>query len=335
MPKGVVHCAVPICLASLTVTATDADLPSQTITFSLTGGVDQNKFAITSEGVLKFLTAPDFENPTDANGDNVYLVQVTASDGAGSTTVQNLSVTVSNINEAPSLSSIPAQTIQEDSSTGGLAFTIGDPDRYPDNLILSVDSSNIALIPNSNIVISGTAMNRSMIVTPVPNQSGTATITLTVNDGQFSAVQTFEISVQPVDDPAQIALNSAPLIRTPAKKVAPIDPSATIFDVDTINLNFNGAVLEVSGQATKDTLSILKLNGIARKGKKVVSGTTVVGVLTGGKKGVPLTVILNGAATQSSVQSLLRNIGFKSTDKSPVTSVIKMRITNIGGVNSN
>lgn len=80
--------------AVLTVMATDADLPAQTITYSLTGGADQSQFAITSGGRLTFVTAPDFDTPTDANGDNVYLVHVTANDGNGGTAVQNLSVTV-------------------------------------------------------------------------------------------------------------------------------------------------------------------------------------------------------------------------------------------------
>src|SRR6185369_10243912 len=65
----------------LTVTATDVDLPAQSITFSITGGADQAKFAITPGGVLTFKSAPNFENPTDFNGDNEYLVQVTADDG--------------------------------------------------------------------------------------------------------------------------------------------------------------------------------------------------------------------------------------------------------------
>ena len=81
--------------AVLTVIATDADLPAQSVTYSLTGGADQSKFTITLGGVLTFVTAPDHEAPTDFNTDNVYLVQVTANDGAGGTTVQNLSVTVS------------------------------------------------------------------------------------------------------------------------------------------------------------------------------------------------------------------------------------------------
>ena len=69
----------------MTVTATDSDLPAQSVTFSLIGGADQSKFSITSGGSLSFIAAPDFEVPTDANGDNVYDVTVQASDGAGGT----------------------------------------------------------------------------------------------------------------------------------------------------------------------------------------------------------------------------------------------------------
>ena len=79
----------------LTVTATDSDLPAQTLTFSITGGADHARFVVNSiTGPLSFLAAPDFENPTDADGDHVYLVQVTVSDGQGGSTTQNLSVTV-------------------------------------------------------------------------------------------------------------------------------------------------------------------------------------------------------------------------------------------------
>ncbi|MCY2987935.1 MAG: Ig-like domain-containing protein, partial [Planctomycetota bacterium] len=79
--------------AVVMLTATDADLPAQTISFSVTGGVDAAQFEIVS-GDLRFKTGPNFEHPTDAGADNVYLVNVTADDGAGGTTVQSLSVLV-------------------------------------------------------------------------------------------------------------------------------------------------------------------------------------------------------------------------------------------------
>src|SRR5205809_1128320 len=82
-----------------TVTASDADAPAQTVTFSITGGADQAKFSITSDGVLTFNTAPDFENSMDVGANNDYEVQVTANDGHGGTTVQSLSVNVAAVND--------------------------------------------------------------------------------------------------------------------------------------------------------------------------------------------------------------------------------------------
>jgi Cadherin domain/FG-GAP repeat len=84
--------------AVMTVTATDADIPSQPLTFSLAGGADQSKFSITSTGMLSFLAPPDFEQPTDANGDNLYVVIVQASDGS-LTDLQAILVTVTNVND--------------------------------------------------------------------------------------------------------------------------------------------------------------------------------------------------------------------------------------------
>lgn len=90
--------------AVLTVAATDDDLPSQIITYSITGGADDDLFSITSDGMLSFTAAPDFEVPTDTNIDNVYQVQVSANDGHGGVTTQNVAVTVTNVAEDVELS---------------------------------------------------------------------------------------------------------------------------------------------------------------------------------------------------------------------------------------
>lgn len=90
---------VPEDTASVFYTATASDPDGNPITFSLAGGADQARFRITPEGALAFITAPDFENPGDANGDNVYLVTLAASDGTVSVT-QSLSVTVTDVRGA-------------------------------------------------------------------------------------------------------------------------------------------------------------------------------------------------------------------------------------------
>ena len=78
-----------------TVTASDADVPANTLTFSITGGADAALFSINAtNGVVTFDSAPDFETPTDFDGDGVYEVTVEVADGNGDSDSQAISVTV-------------------------------------------------------------------------------------------------------------------------------------------------------------------------------------------------------------------------------------------------
>jgi glucose/arabinose dehydrogenase len=78
-----------------TALATDPD--NDPLTFSISGGADGLRFRINAgTGALSFAESPDFENPVDADSNNVYLVQIAVSDGTTST-VQNLTVNVTNV----------------------------------------------------------------------------------------------------------------------------------------------------------------------------------------------------------------------------------------------
>jgi hypothetical protein len=86
-------------LENTTAVATLTATGGGTITWSLTGGADIAKFTInSSSGALAFGTAPDFEMPTDADGNNIYLVQVRATNGVTSDT-KSLSITVTDVVE--------------------------------------------------------------------------------------------------------------------------------------------------------------------------------------------------------------------------------------------
>ncbi|MEI9849669.1 MAG: PQQ-dependent sugar dehydrogenase [Sphingomonas sp.] len=82
--------------AAYTAAATDAE--GNPVTFSIAGGADAARFAITAGGALSFAPAPNFELPADADGNNGYLVQLRASDGALSATL-DLTVTVTDSRE--------------------------------------------------------------------------------------------------------------------------------------------------------------------------------------------------------------------------------------------
>ncbi|WP_081235291.1 VCBS domain-containing protein [Pseudomonas fluorescens] len=102
--------------AVTTVTATDADLPAQTLSYSIlnTAGTDFSKFSISSSGVLTFNSAPDYENAQDvggADGDNAYVVDVLVADGNGGTDTQTITVNVQNVVETPVDTVAPTVTV--------------------------------------------------------------------------------------------------------------------------------------------------------------------------------------------------------------------------------
>lgn len=69
-----------------TVTATDPE--GSQVFFTLSGGDDASQVSIGyTSGVLTFRTAPDFENPSDANGDNIYEFNLRATDNSRSRTL--------------------------------------------------------------------------------------------------------------------------------------------------------------------------------------------------------------------------------------------------------
>lgn len=69
----------------LDVSATDPD--GDTLSFTLAGD-DADLFNITEDGQLNFDTAPDYEEPSDSNADNVYSLTVTVSDGTNNTSLE-------------------------------------------------------------------------------------------------------------------------------------------------------------------------------------------------------------------------------------------------------
>ena len=106
------------------------------------------------------------------------------------------SVTLAPPNVAPTISNVADQTLWENSATAALPVTIGDAETAAASLTLTAVSSNQTLVPNAAIALGGSGGNRTVTVTPAANQSGTATVTLTVSDGELTATDTFALNVQ-------------------------------------------------------------------------------------------------------------------------------------------
>ena len=108
-----------------TVTATDPDA-GDSQTFSITGGADAGHFAITTGGVLSISISPDFELPADTDRGNDYEVEVTVTDAGGLTSVQMITVSVSDVNEAPIITSGDTSITENTTNVFAIAFTDQD-----------------------------------------------------------------------------------------------------------------------------------------------------------------------------------------------------------------
>ncbi|PNW53894.1 UNVERIFIED_CONTAM: hypothetical protein BEN50_09530 [Euhalothece sp. KZN 001] len=125
------------------VVAVEADDPNgDALTFSLSGGDDQGFFTIDGDGNLSFSEAPNFENPADTDGNNVYQVQVEVDDGNGGTDTQDFSITVNDVNEAPVVED-QSFTIDENSDVGTEIGTVEASDPEADELTFSFDQDNL------------------------------------------------------------------------------------------------------------------------------------------------------------------------------------------------
>ena len=119
--------------AVATLTATDADTPDANLAWSIpsgaAGGADGGKFRLgPNTGVLAFASAKDFENPDDADMNGIYAVTVQVSDGDSLTDTADLTVTLTDANDAPTAEAGPNQFFVQPGATVTLSGSGSDPD---------------------------------------------------------------------------------------------------------------------------------------------------------------------------------------------------------------
>ena len=150
--------------------------------------------------------------PTGCDGINIYYYRIllTVTDPAGLATMREVRLYPDcGPNTPATISSIANQTILQNGSTGPINFTVGDAETPAVNLQLSGVSSNPTLVPNGNIVFGGSGTDRTVTVTPALGQSGSATITVTVNDGPHDTSTNFVVTVNPIVTTTQTFTNAA------------------------------------------------------------------------------------------------------------------------------
>jgi serralysin len=200
-------------MAVTTVTATDADFSTQSLTYSISSGVDATLFSINSStGELGFITAPDFEIPTDLGADNIYNFTVQVSDGELVST-QEIIVTVNMVNDnAPMITSVSTLSIAEN-NTAASVVTAADADLPSQPLTYSIVGGTDSALFNVNSSTGELNFNTAPDF-EIPADSGSDNIynvTIQASDGELVSTQEIIVTVNAVNDNIPIITSSGNL----------------------------------------------------------------------------------------------------------------------------
>jgi len=165
---------------TVTLSETDVDT-GDSHTFSATSSNSSNVATSISGTTLTLTPAANF------NGN--VTITIKANDGTADSPTKTFTLTVSAVNDAPTLASISTKTTNQSVKK---TVTISAADADSDSLSYSITSS-----PSSKV--SGSVSGSTLTLTPLASYNGTAAVTITVNDGTLTAARTFNLVVNAND----------------------------------------------------------------------------------------------------------------------------------------
>jgi hypothetical protein len=197
-------------------------------------GTDGSFFTISAGGVVT-VTSRNFESPADSGGDNTYVVVITATDGASNATNQTLTVTITNVNEAPTISTNGSgethAVTQAENLTTVLTYTATDVDAGS-SLSFSISGTDAAdFAINSSSGVLTFASSPDFEAPADSDTNNTYVVVVSVSDGALSDTQTLTVTITNANESASI---NAPTVSGSINKGV----STTI----TVTLNAAGKV---------------------------------------------------------------------------------------------
>jgi VCBS repeat-containing protein len=168
------------------VLGNDSDLDGDSLSAVVDSGPAHGSLALNADGSFTYTPAADY------NGTDSFTYQ--ASDGSLTSSPATVSLTVTAVNDAPTVTVAAGGTCGRDDHSGTIHLTVADVDSGVAVPTLSVASSNPALVSTGNVVFAGSGATRTMTVNAVDGRSGTAILTVIVSDGLDSS--TVEVAVK-------------------------------------------------------------------------------------------------------------------------------------------
>jgi trimeric autotransporter adhesin len=287
----------------------------------------------------------------NTNGDNpgtsTRVVSVSVNDGDGGTTAVTSNVTVTAVNDAPTIAAPGSITVSEDVASALTGISIADVDAGGASVTvtLSVGSGTIAATSGGGVTVGGTATARTLTgtvaninafiaasnVTFTTVLNGTTNVTLTVDvsdggntgsGGTQTATQNVTLAVTAVNDAptiSNLAGDSASVFAGGAPVRVDVGTNASVADVDSANFNGGNVTITrtggtLNGNFTVDGTTVQSGgDAIIAAGETIFVGGVAIGTVSGvtdGQGGNNLIISLTTNATPARVQTLLQNLFF-------------------------
>ena len=191
--------ALTVTASNVTATTGGGVLPAAAVTVRLLEGDINGNGGVSGSDVN--LTMAAVSGPIDGLS---YRTDINCNGGVSGSDVNLVRARVSNVvaggpaqNTAPTVSDVADQAAISGQASGAIAFAVADAETAAANLGVRARTDNPTLIPESAIAIGGSGATRTLTITPVAGQTGTATITVQVGDGMVIAQDSFVVRVTP------------------------------------------------------------------------------------------------------------------------------------------
>jgi hypothetical protein len=212
-------------------------------------------------------------------------------------------------NTAPTISAVAdvAYDIGSVPAMLSIQATVGDIQSGAGWVCVTAESSDMDLVPDENIAVSGTGTERTVEITPVGKKSGQTTITLTASDGNLTATETFDVTIsvgvvtQIMGTGHTVSRNESPL---------PLSNGDPVFEKDVFRTGASGFIKITLGDHSVITVGS---NSEAEIVEAAPANTSLVGYLFGLVRGYLKTEASQNARENFRIKTRQIALGVRGT----------------------
>jgi VCBS repeat-containing protein len=228
----------------LTSTSVATIRTSESSTITISGGADSLRFTISfndsQSANIRFVASPNFEAPADSGGNNIYNLNLLATDRVGLTGSQSITISVTNINEAPVIGALSGgvtatYSVAENSALlYSLSATDEDSGTTLTYSLTGTDASDFTIDSSGQLSFAPAPDFEA----PTDNDSNNSYIVITwVSDGTLSDSQTVTITVTDINESGVL---TAPSISGTPFKGLPISTTVSVNAPGKVRFFLNG-----------------------------------------------------------------------------------------------